>query len=208
MKELFIGLVLVVGCMAAASYIYQIKRKFDGKERDGVTPALSTWIIFFLGTILSFVTYLIAEEHDFRSGILIVIDTIVSSAILSSVIVWGNRTKRLNLFEKWFLVGIGLIIVYGTISGNAWNSNIFAQILISIGYIPTFQKLITQKKNTESYAMWGFSMIGGYLGIYPAIGRPLAVLYSIRTIISVSAVLSLMIYYDYRQKITKSVTTS
>lgn len=130
--------------LCAFRYAYQIKKK-------EISPILSTWIIFLLGTLLSLITYALAEKHDFRSGILNTLDVLVVMTVFCSILAWGNRQVRFKPFERWYLLGIALITLYGLVSGDAWSSNIFTQLLISIGYAPTIQNLITQKKNTESF---------------------------------------------------------
>lgn len=198
MKDLFAFLVIATMLVLACRYIYQI-------HRHKITPTLSTWIIFFIGTSLSLITYALAEKHDFKSGILSVMDTAVVASVLGAILVWGKRDMRFKPFEKWYLAGVGAIILYGLISGDAWGSNIFTQALISVGYIPTIQNLITEKKNTESFTAWGCALTAGIFGLYPAIaegGNLLAAVYSIRTIVLVASMLCLMVYYEFlHQKI-------
>src|SRR3989344_2417679 len=137
MKDLCVWLVGFVMITSAIRCMYQIRK------RDGVSPTLSTWIIFFAGTILSLTTYIIAEKHDLRSGVLNIADVVATAIIFLSVIIWGERGMRFRPFEKWYLGGVVVIVVYGLFSGDAWGSNIFTQVLISAGYFPTIQKLLT-----------------------------------------------------------------
>ena len=177
------------------SYVYQIIKR-------QITPALATWVIFQLGTLLSLITYAIAEHHDFRSGILNTMDTLAVFTIIVSILIWGNRTVRLKRFEKWYLGGVGVITAYGIITGNAWESNLFTQILIAIGYLPTFHNLLTTKRNTESFVAWGCSWTAGVIGLIPAAtdGNFLAILYAGRTVVLVSVTISLMAYYHFKNK--------
>lgn len=199
MKELCVWLVAIVMIAGALRYIYQIWKR-------EISPTLSTWVIFLFGTGLSLTTYAIAEHHDFRSGILNMMDVASVAMILFATFVWGNRAVHFRPFEKWYLGGIGAIISYGFIFGDAWGSNIFAQVLIGIGYIPTAHKLFAEKKNTESFTTWSLAGVAGFLGLYPAMvdGNSLAMLYAIRTIILVSGLLALMTYYEFRSKKARS----
>jgi len=199
-KELCGWLVGLSMMSFAARYAYQIRK------RDGISPALSTWIIFLLGTTLSLVTYAIAEKHDFRSGILNTVDVAATATVLLAIIVWGERNIRFKPFEKWYLGGSGAIVAYGLISGDALGSNLFTQLLIEVGYIPTVQKLLTEKRNTESFTAWGLIILAGLFALYPAIadGNSLAVLYTLRSIISVSGVIAIMAYYELRSKKARS----
>jgi len=195
MKDFSVWLVTFVMVTFAVRYAYQV-------WRQDISPTLSTWIIFLLGIGLSLATYAIAEERDFRSGILNTMDFVAVMIVLLSTIVWGNRKVRFKPFEKWYLGGISIIIAYGLFSGDAWGSNIFTQILISIGYIPTIQNLLTEKRNVESFTGWGCAAIAGIIAIYPAIvdGNLLAVLYAFRTIVFVSIIIVVMTYYELRSR--------
>lgn len=199
MKEISVWLVALVMMTFAVRYAYQIWKR-------EISPTLSTWIIFLLGTGLSLITYAIAEKHDFRSGILNTMDVVAVIIVFFATIIWGNRDMRFKPFEKWYLVGISAIVAYGLLSGDAWGSNIFTQVLISIGYIPTIQNLLTEKRNTESFTGWSCGIIAGFIALYPAIveGNSLAVLYATRTIVLVSSIIAVMSYYELRSRRTQS----
>jgi hypothetical protein len=198
MKALCIWLVIIIMVLFAVIYVYQIRKKI-------IKPALATWITFLLGTGLSLTTYAIAENHDFRSGILNTLDFASVGIIVITIIIYGGKRGKLEIFHKLYFIGVGIIILYGFFSGNAWNSNIFAQVLIGIGYIPTIRKLLVQKKNTESFVTWGLSIVAGILALYPAIigGNSLAVIYAVRTIVLVSLLMLLMLYFEFQSRKVK-----
>jgi hypothetical protein len=193
-KDLCIWLVAIVMLLFASRYAYQIWKR-------EIRPTLSTWIIFLLGTGLSLVTYAVAENRDFRSGILNAMDVAVVVVVLVATLIWSRGDIRFKSFEKWYLGGIAMIVAYGILSGDAWGSNIFTQILISVGYIPTAQNLLTEKRNTESFSGWGLGLLAGLIAIYPSIadGNALAALYAIRTVVMTSSILGIMAYYEFRQ---------
>lgn len=200
MKEVFTWLVMAVMIFDSSWYIRQI---FYRK----ISPALSTWIIFVLGTGLSLATYAIAENQDWKSGILNTMDVVMCFIVMSVLMIYGENGLKFKPFEKWYLLGIVLIIIYGFITGDAWSSNLFTQVLISIGYIPTVQNLIIEKKNTESFLAWSGALVTGLLALYPSLvdGNSLAVVYASRTIILVSGMLLLMSYYHFRSKIKQPI---
>lgn len=195
LKEICVWLVGLVMMLFAFRYAYQIRK------RD-IFPTISTWIIILLGTGLSLATYAVAEKHDFRSGVLNTFDVFGASFVLIAIIVWGKRAVRFKPFEKWYLIGIGAIIAYGFLSGDVWRSNIFTQVLITIGYIPTIQTLLTEKKNTESFTGWGCGVLAGLLALYPAItgGNTLALLYVVRSTLLASCIIAIMVYLELRSK--------
>jgi hypothetical protein len=198
-KDFSVWLVGLLLLSVGVLYVYKI-------WKHDISPTLSMWIIFSLGTGLSLVTYLIAEKRDFRSGILNTVDVIGTAAIVLAIILWGEHGVRLKSFEKWYLVGVGVIITYGLLTGDAWTSNIFTQVLISLGYFPTIQTLVTEKRNTESFVTWGLNGLVGLIALYPAMvdGNSLAIVYSARSIVSIAILLCIMTYYEVREKETKS----
>ncbi|MFA5773371.1 MAG: hypothetical protein WC908_01715 [Candidatus Paceibacterota bacterium] len=195
MKEICVWAVGFVMLLFSLRYIYLIKKQ-------KISPALSTWVVFLLGTILSLVTYAIAEDHDFRSGILNTVDVASVSIIIIAIIIYRDKNRKIKPFDRWYMIGIGLIVLYGFLSKDAWNSNIFTQILIGVGYIPTFQKLISEKKNTESFSTWSLSILSGVIAFYPAIvdGNSLAIIYATRAIIIVSLLMLTMLYFEIYSK--------
>jgi len=199
MKDLCVWMVVLVMLLFAFSYSYQV-------WKQNISPTISTWIIFLLGTGLSLVTYAVAEKRDFRSGIMNTVDILSVTIILLSIIAWGNRGVRFKPFEKWYLAGIGGIIVYGFLSGDAWGSNLFTQVLIVIGYVPTIHNLITEKRNTEPFTSWGFVDVAGIIALYPAIigGNALAIVYAARSSFFVSCIMLIMLYYELRSKKAKA----
>jgi CDP-diglyceride synthetase len=199
LKDLSVWLIALVTIAFAVRYTYQIRK-------GEISPTLSTWIIFLLGTGLSLTTYAIAERRDFASGILNTMDVVAVTVILIATIIWGQRAVRFKPFEKWYLVGIAAIVTYGLLSGDAWASNVFTQVLISVGYIPTIQNLLTEKRNVESFTGWGCAVVAGLIALYPAIvdGNSLAILYALRTVVFVSGIMSVMVYYELRSKERRS----
>jgi hypothetical protein len=186
-------MVAVMMTCSAVRYIWQIRR-------HRIEPATSTWVVFLLGTALSFVTYMLAENRDFVSGILNTMDVVEVGSILVAVLLWANPGGvRFSRFEKWYLAGVGLIILYGLIFGDAWGSNLFVQGLIGAGYIPSVHKIISSKRNTESFLAWSFSFFAGCFALVPAIwdGNALAVIYAGRTVVMVGSFLVLMGYYQF-----------
>ena len=192
MKDISTCLVAVFAVVIAIRYAYLIKAR-------KIELTVSTWIIFLVGTLLSATTYTIAEKHDFKSGILNVVDVGEIVVVLVSLCLWGKHGIRLKRFEKWYLAGAAIIVGYGFVSGDAWSSNILTQILITIGYVPTVHKLCAQKVNSESWFGWGGSFASSAVAIYPAVvdGNALAVIYAARAAVLTVMILSIMGYYEF-----------
>lgn len=192
-RNICVGMVALLMVSSAVRYIWQIVHKT-------VEPATSSWVIFLMGTALSFTTYMLAENRDVATGILNTMDVMEVGSILVAVLIFGNNSGvRFSRFEKWYLAGIALIVVYGLIFGDAWGSNLFVQVLIALAYVPTVHKVISLKRNTESFMAWSFSFFAGVFALVPALvdGNTLAVVYAARTVIMVGSFLVLMAYFQY-----------
>lgn len=185
--------VMIVATLTIFTVLYSLQ-VWRGKAH----PPLSSWIIFLLGTLLSLITYLLAQDYDFTSGIQNTADILAVVIVLIVMLLRGNHTIHLKPFEWWYLVGIGIIIIYGVLSGDAWTSNLFTQVLITIGYIPTIHGLLVEKRNTESF-IWVCDIIASSFALYLAImnNNMLTFLYALRTLIVVSFLVSLMLYYQF-----------
>ena len=196
MKELAAGMVIFILMISTARYSYQIYRK-------QINPTLSSWIIFLIGTGLSLITYMVAENQDMKSGVLNATSIINISITILVILKWGNRRVIFKPFEKWYLAAAVVIVIYWALTSDTWTSNLIIQGLITVGYIPIVQKFITEKKNTESFTAWGLFMLASIIALYPAIdnGNDLAVIYAIRTIVTVTLMLALMVIIEIRERI-------
>lgn len=195
MKEVCIILSILSIITATVLYCHKVwTRK--------IHPTLSTWITFLTGVVLSLVTFLLASDWNFKSNFLNTIDVFITSIIVAVIIARGTKKTHFRAFEKWYLVGAAFIIAYGFITGDAWHSNLFAQGLITLGYLPTIITMVTEKRNTESFATWGVSEFTCLIALYPVWtnGDVLAIVYLLRGIFMISLLLALMAYYELRAK--------
>jgi hypothetical protein len=180
--------VAVILIAASLPYVYQITRRH-------VVPTLSTWIILAVATSLNVASYLVATRVDVLSGVLGLTDALVSWLILIATVRAAGLKLTFQTFEKYYLTGAGCIVLFWIISRDAFLTNLLMQILITIGCSSTIQSLLYAKENHESFIFWGLGLIAVTLSLYPAAvdGNLLAVLYSLRSIVIVSVILSLMI---------------
>ncbi len=187
--------VLTVALLVAAA-VFCYCRKVCKRE---VSPALSTWIIFFSATLLSFISYGAAENWDVKSGIMNLADTAGDLAIIVCIVFFGKKAKkRLELFEIGYLAAALTITVFWALSNSAFASNLLLQLLLVVGYLPTLQKLLKEKRNTEPMAGWVIIGISALIALYPAVagGNVLAVVYAGRATVMIAIVLLLMIFYE------------
>ncbi len=200
MRDICVWLVVLSQTFFGVCYILRIRKK-------KAAPTISTWIIFLVGCGLSFPTYVSSEKWDLKSGILNTTDLVYVVLILLATILWGKRDckteedeeeeRKRKIFERWYLSGAAGIVAYGVISGNAWNSNVLTQVLMSFAYLPMWHKMVAQKKNTESFMGW--IPVSSIFALYPAIyeGNALSVIYSARAFILCLITTLMMAYYQF-----------
>lgn len=180
--------VAVILIAASLRYVYQITRRH-------VVPTLSTWIILAVATSLNVASYLVATRLDVLSGALGLTDALVSWLILIVTVRAAGCKLTFQAFEKYYLTGAGCIVLFWIISRDAFLTNLLMQGLLTIGCSSTIQSLLYAKENHESFIFWSLGLIAVTLSLYPAAvdGNLLAVLYSLRSIVIVGVILSLML---------------
>jgi hypothetical protein len=168
--------------------VYQISRR-------QVVPTLSTWIIVVVATNLNVASYLVATDVDVLSGILGLTDAFVCWFILIVTVISFGFKMQLQTFEKYYLTVAGVIVVFWMFSKSAFITNLLMQLLISIGCFSTIQSLLYANENHESFLFWGLVLVAATLSLYPAAvdGNLLALIYSLRSIVIVSVILTLML---------------
>jgi hypothetical protein len=180
--------VAVVLIAASLPYMYQISRR-------QVLPTLSTWIILVVATSLNVASYLVATRVDVISGVLGLTDALVCWFILIVTVISSGLKMQFQTFEKYYLIGAGVIVLFWIVSRNAFITNLLMQLLITIGCSSTIQSLLYANENHESFIFWGLVLVAASLSLYPAAvdGNLLAVIYSIRSIVILCVILSLML---------------
>ena len=180
--------VAVVLIAASLPYMYQISRR-------QVLPTLSTWIILVVATSLNVASYLVATHVDVISGVLGLTDALVCWFILIVTVISAGLKMQFQTFEKYYLTGAGVIVLFWIVSRSAFITNLLMQLLITIGCSSTIQSLLYANENHESFIFWGLVLVAASLSLYPATvdGNLLAVIYSIRSIVILCVILSLML---------------
>jgi hypothetical protein len=180
--------VAVVLIAASLPYVYQTSRR-------QVLPTLSTWIILGVATSLNVASYLVATRVDVISGVLGLTDALVCWFILIVTVISAGLKMQFQTFEKYYLTAAGVIVLFWIVSRNAFITNLLMQLLITIGCSSTMQSLLYANENHESFIFWGLVLVAASLSLYPAAvdGNLLAVIYSIRSIVILCVILSLML---------------
>lgn len=176
-----------------------------------VDATLSTWAIIFVASLMSFATYLSTGDGDFVAGSLNGADLISTTVITLSIIFLGIRKWRLRSFEKFYFGGLIFVGIFWFLTSDPFTSNLLIQIIIALGYFPTIHTLIQGKVNTESFFVWGLIFTASLVSLYPSTqafvqnGEVLALVYTLRSIILLGIVLSLMWFFRKNSTFNKSV---
>jgi hypothetical protein len=145
---------------------------------------------------------LLSSGWDFLGGILNLVDVLANVIIVTTIILFSGIKVKFRSFEKWYLIVALLIILFWLLTDNPFKANLLIQTLILVGYFPTIQKLVVEKKNTEPLWAWVIVYSAGLLALYPAInsGSILPMIYVGRTLIMQAVIIGLGLFYGYRNK--------
>ncbi len=170
--------------------------------RRDIAPALSTWILFLLGVAVSFVFYGLEEDWDVVSGICNTVDLFSVTSIVVCICLYGDKAVRFKPWEKYYLGAVACVVFYGASTGGLWESSLFGQLLICVGYVSMWHKMYAQKRNTESFTMWMTFIPADIIGMVPAFvdGNVLSAIYALRAMVFVLITLAVMIYYELRAR--------
>jgi ribosomal protein S18 acetylase RimI-like enzyme len=195
MKEI---LILLPGFTMVAFASWYAYKTYKGT----IKPALSTWVIMFTGVLLSILTYLISSHFNYLGAALNFGDVLCGVIIISTILLTQKFSLHFRLFEKWYLLAAGVIVAFWAFSKNAFISNLLVQTILVVSYLPTIQKIVTDKKNSESTAVWGVCLFASVVSLYTAFasGNILSLIYVGRSIFMVMIVMSLGVYFDYFYK--------
>ncbi|MFA4845418.1 MAG: hypothetical protein WC654_02580 [Patescibacteria group bacterium] len=177
-------------------------------HRREIEPPLSTWILFLVGVGVSLLFYGFEEDWDLVSGITNVVDVGVVLIVLVCILLWGDRTVRFKRWERYYLAVGVLVVFYGFISGDLWQSSLIGQALLVVGYIPIWHGMMVNKRNTESFTAWCMALVAALVAIVPSVieGNFLSAIYVIRALISILITLAFMTYYQRRTRRRQQAT--
>jgi hypothetical protein len=185
---------VVLGIAAETWYCLQI-------VRGTIAPALATWLIFGVATTISLASYLKhpRDNTSFAANLANRLDPVVVWIIVAFIVFAPRSDKSLHAFDFLCFALSGMIIVAWAKSGSAFWANILIQIVMLLSYLPTCYKMIHRGRNTESFVMWGLSLIIALLFLVTSarFRDRLAMLYAGRAAASVAVILLIMLYLQF-----------
>lgn len=191
-------MVIYVSVFAAILVLLGDFSYIRGIIKGSIIPTKSTWIIFSIVTALNVSSFL-TVKFDVVSGLYSISDFFLCVLILITALVCSRKEKIVfKTFEKYYLAGAFICLMFWLAFSNPFITNLLAQSLIAIGYIPTMHNLIVTKEPHESKFVWMIWVMGSVLAMYPAVANQnlLAVIYSARAIVMCSAMLILILIYQ------------
>jgi hypothetical protein len=193
--------ILILGLSLSAAFIncYKIYVK-------KVEPTLSMWLIFCAATSLSLASYFSTPNKEFFAAALNGADVLTDIVIIITTVLFAESKWRLKPFEKYYLVGVLLIVAFWLFTNDAFRANLLIQVILASAYIPTYHNIIKSKRNSESFVVWGLILLSTTISLFPTFhswqekGNVLAFIYSVRSFVFISFLMLLMFFYHVKEK--------
>lgn len=195
MKELSILVVTVMNLLITVRYWWLI-----WKQR--IKPALAMWIFFTIAVVGSLVTYLAEGNYSPLDNILNTTDIVLVGSVSIAIAVYGDRSTKFNAFDKGCLTAVLGIVAFWVLTQNHVVTHLSIQAILVIAYFPTVRRLWTSKENTESFALWIAMLVTTAIALLSSQGI-LATIYLLRAIVSISLLLLLMGWAEWRHRARK-----
>lgn len=192
MRLFFIGSVALLNLILVVYYYYLILRK-------KIRPSLAMWVFFLLAISLSLFTYLKNGEYSALDNILNTADLFYVGSVTISIAIFGDAHSRFNRFDKGCLVVVTGILIFWIITQNHFLTNILLQGILVVAYFPVVNRMLTSGDNHESYLIWGGMLLAAVLAL-PVLDGSLALIYTIRAVVSILALLGLMVFTDLKKR--------
>jgi hypothetical protein len=88
-------------------------------------------------------------------------------------------------------------MIFWFMTGAHFITNLLIQLILVIAYFPVINRMVTTGKNTESFSGWIGMLLAASISLISLEGT-LAFIYSYRAIISVTILLSIMLYFEIK----------
>lgn len=167
--------------------------------KQRIKPAMAMWVFFSIAVGGSLVTYLSAADYSFLDNIQNTTDLIFVVTVTVFVFIFGDRSTRFNRFDLGCLIAVLVIVVLWIIFQNHVVSNVSIQVILVIAYFPVINRIWKSNKNTESFIVWIGLFLSPCISLLSSKGV-LATIYSLRAIVSISVLLTLMVRAELKQR--------
>jgi hypothetical protein len=190
-KLIIIGAVTLLNVILAIYYFRLIALK-------KIRPALAMWVFFFLAVALSLFTYLKEGDFSIWDNILNTADLFFVGSVTLTIFFFGDRSSRFNRFDIGCLAVVIGIVIFWMFTHNHFVTNLLVQGILVIAYFPVINRMVRSGENHESYLIWGGMLLAAGMAL-PVSSGDLALVYTLRAIISILLLMGLMFYTDLRR---------
>ena len=190
--------VLLINVAINLQYCYLIYKK-------KIQPALAMWLFFVVAVTISLATYLAQANYTPLDNIFNASDVVLVSIVMIYLLIRGEKSSRFTRFDYGCLIAVALIVLFWALTGNHFVTNLAVQTIMVIAYFPVVKRMLTAKKNTESFTVWfaTFSLAG--ISLFSSKGT-LASVYAIRAMVCTGLLLLLMLRVEYLNR--KEIATT
>ncbi len=161
-----------------------------------IKPALAMWIFFTIAVGISLTTYMKSDNFSLLDNILNTTDLALTTIVSVAIYFFGDHTSRFSPFDKGCLIAVIIIVFFWFITKNHFLTHALTQGILIIAYFPVVSRLWKTRENTESFIIWIGMLLAPILSLLSSKGT-LATIYSVRAIVSIMVLLSLMLRVEY-----------
>ncbi|MAF79788.1 hypothetical protein CL629_01785 [bacterium] len=179
-------LVIVIYGVGLIRYVFQVIRNPEAKAF-----MLSTWLLFSVATGLNVFSFFWGGDREWYSGILGICDFALCIIVFLITLKFAYGGFHLKPFECYYLIGAAAIVLFWILSDSSLVTNLLAEGLLVVAYIPTIHNILVERKSSEPVSTWYILLLGTVFSFHPAIaeGEWLSVIYSFRAFVSILLVL-------------------
>lgn len=164
--------------------------------KQKIKPALAMWIFFTIAVAISLTTYLESDNFSLLDNILNTTDLALAVIVSGAIYLFGDHTTRFTRFDKFCLLAVLVILLFWFITKNHIVTHALTQGILIIAYFPVVSRLWKTKENGESFIVWIGMLLAPVFSLLSSKGV-LATIYSVRAIVCIMILLSLMLRVEY-----------
>ncbi len=164
--------------------------------KQKIKPALAMWIFFTIAVAISLTTYLESDNFSLLDNILNTTDLALAAIVTAAIYMFGDHSTRFTRFDKFCLLVVLVILLFWLITKNHIVTHALTQGILIIAYFPVISRLWKTKENGESFIVWIGMLLAPVFSLLSSKGV-LATIYSVRAIVCIMILLSLMLRVEY-----------
>lgn len=114
---------------------------------------------------------------------------------------WG----LFDTFERWYFCFVWGILVLWLGAQSVFWANIYAQVMIGVGFVPLFRKVYKHRAIAEPLRAWILALSLSILGVSLAYGNLMMMIYTVRSTIMCSVVIILILILPFDSSAQQAV---